>query len=191
MISELRRQVDGKEGKFVKVRSHDRTKSKSKSGEENSNQVRPFSSHRNNNPAEISRQLKSNAKSRQPKVSQNQQQSKSRSRSADPHGQSQWLLQRPNHRDIPDSFHHHHHPPRDSWDSDSNTSDADSWTLEPERSARSFRSQFLPPSNSPCSRSSRSRDSRSRSRSQVRLDITGGQGHRYSQIGVTHRDKPR
>ena len=53
---------------------------------------------------------------------------------------------------------------------------------------------FLPPSPSysPCSRSSRSRDSRSRSRSQVRgFDITGGQGQRYSQTGVTHRDKPR
>ena len=187
--------MDGKEGKFVKVRSknnnsHDRTKSKSKSAEENSNHDRPFSSHRNNNAAEISRQMRSNEKSRQSKVSQNQQQTKSRSRSADPHGQSQWLLQRPN-RDVPDSFHHHHHP-RDSWDSDSDISDDNSWTLEPERSARSGRSLFLLPSYFPCSRSSRSRDSRSRSRSQVRgFDITGGQGQRYSQTGVTHRDKPR
>ena len=181
MISELRQQVDGKEGKFVKVtgrsktnNSHDRTK-KSKSSEENSHHDRPFSSSRNN-AAEMSgsRQQKSNqGKNRHnSKVSQNQPM-KSRSLSADPHSQSQWLLRRPD-RDVPDSFHRHH--PRDSWDSDSDISDDDSWTLEPE-TARSG-----------------SRDSRSRSRSQVREPQqrhgASGQGHhRYS--GVTHRDRPR
>ena len=182
VISELRHKVDGKEGKFVKVtgrsknnNSHDRTKkSKSSKSEENSNHDRPFSSSRNN-AAEISsgRQLKSNqVKSRNcQKVSQNQQ-TKSRSRSADPHGQSQWVLRRPD-RDVPDSFQRHHHP-RDSWDSDSDISDDNSWTLEPETR-------------------SRSRDSRSRSRSQVREthqrhhDISSGQGQRYSV--VTHRPR--
>ena len=183
VISELRQQVDGKEGKFVKVtgrsknnNSQDRTKkSKSSKCEENSNHDRPFSSSRNN-AAEMSgsRQQKSNqaVKSRNSKVSQNQPM-KSRSRSADPHNQSQWLLRRPG-RDVPDSFHRHHHHPRDSWDSDSDISDDNSWTLEPETR-------------------SRSRDSRSRSRSQVREPQqrhgASGQGYRYS--GVTHRDRPR
>ena len=177
MISELRRQVDGKEGKFVKVtgrskniNSHDRTKKSKSKSEENSDHDRPFSSQRNNT-AEISK-MKSTAKSRNSKVSQNSQQRsasemKSRSRSAEPHGQSQWMLRRPDR----------HHHPRDSWDSESDLSDH-SWTLEAE----------------PHSRSPRSRDSRSRSRSQVR-ELRGGQGshgqgHRYSQAGVT-RDRQR
>ena len=123
VISELRREVDGKEGKFVKVtgraknNSHDRGK-KTKTGK--SNHDRPFSSGNS--------KLKSAVRSSG--VSPHQ----SRSRSADPHSQSQWLLRR-HDRDVPDSCHH----PRDSWgvSSDTDISDGDSWTLETERHSRS------------------------------------------------------
>ena len=123
VISELRREVDGKEGKFVKVtgraknNSHDRGK-KTKTGK--SNHDRPFSSGNS--------KLKSDVRSSG--VSPHQ----SRSRSADPHSQSQWLLRR-HDRDVPDSCHH----PRDSWgvSSDTDISDGDSWTLETERHSRS------------------------------------------------------
>ena len=154
VISELRREVDGKEGKFVKVtgraknNSHDRGK-KTKTGK--SNHDRPFSSGNSKLKSDVSssgvsptsgdqdirrsggqeiRRSGGQVIMRSSGVSPHQ----SRSRSADPHSQSQWLLRR-HDRDVPDSCHH----PRDSWgvSSDTDISDGDSWTLETERHSRS------------------------------------------------------
>ena len=146
VISELRREVDGKEGKFVKVtgraknNSHDRGK---KTKTEKSNHDRPFSSGNSKlksavrssgvSPRSGDQEIRRSGGQvimRSSGVSPHQ----SRSRSADPHSQSQWLLRR-HDRDVPDSCHH----PRDSWgvSSDTDISDGDSWTLETERHSRS------------------------------------------------------